>query len=236
MKSVLRELAQAKRHYSTLPLFDYLRNDTIAPRDRLAFVPYLAPYLLGLADLVHAMVREQPAEDPCRDLLNQRARDEEHRLSWYFEDLRKLGFDNTTSVTQSLRVWTRNDTRCVRTLGLRLAQAVHAATPLEKLVLLQSIDATDEVLFGLTAKAGAGIFPAGGPELRFFGPARPAPRLLVLEAIALAPVERMRCLDLAFRVFDMFADASAELLALAKHALARRTMPRLVLSVRTSQP
>ena len=236
MKSVMRELAQAKRHYSTLPLFDYMCDDTIAPRDRLAFVPFLAPYLLARTDLVNAMVREQPTDDSLEDLVNQRARDEEHRLSWYLEDLRKLGFDNATSVTQSLRVWMRNDTRCVRTLGLRLAQAVHGATPLEKLVLLQAIDATDEVLFELTAKAGAGIFPAGGPELRFFGRTRAAPRLLVLEAIALAPLERMRYLDLAFRVFDMFTDASAELLALARHALAQRTMPRLVLTARASQP
>ena len=161
MKSVMSELAQAKRHFSSLPLFDYLRNDAIAPRDRLAFVPYLAPYLQARADLVQAMVGEQPAGDPCQDLVNQRARDEEHRLSWYLEDLRKLGFDNTTSVTQSLRV---------------------------------------------------------------------------LEAIALAPLERMRCLDLAFRVFDMLTDASAELLALARHALAQRTMPRLVLTAGRAQP
>ena len=236
MKSVMSELAQAKRHFSSLPLFDYLRNDAIAPRDRLAFVPYLAPYLQARADLVQAMVGEQPAGDPCQDLVNQRARDEEHRLSWYLEDLRKLGFDNTTSVTQSLRVWMRNDTRCIRTLGLRLAQVMHAATPLEKLVLLQAIDATDEVLFELTAKTGAGIFSAGGPELRFFGRARAAQRLFVLEAIALAPLERMRCLDLAFRVFDMLTDASAELLALARHALAQRTMPRLVLTAGRAQP
>jgi hypothetical protein len=236
MKSVMRELAQAKRHYSTLPLFDYLRNDAIAPSDRLAFVPYLAPYLLARADLVQTMVREQPAGDPCQELVNQRARDEEHRLPWYLEDLRKLGFDNVTSLTQSLRVWMRNDTRCIRTLGLRLAQVVHAATPLEKLVLLQAIDATDEALFELTARAGAGIFSAGGPELRFFGRARVAAPLFVPEAIALAPLERMRCLDLAFRVFDMFTDASAELLALASQALAQRTMPRLILTARRSQP
>jgi hypothetical protein len=236
MKSVMRELAQAKRHYSTLPFFGYLRDDTIAPRDRLAFVPCLAPYLLARADLAQEMVREQPAGDPCQELVNDRARDEQHRLSWYLDDLRKLGFDTTTSVTQSLRVWMRTDAHCIRTLGLRLAQVVHAATPLEKLVLLQVIDATDEVLFEQTARAGAGIFAAGGSELRFFGGARAASRLLVLEAIALAPHERMRCLDLAFRVFDMFAEASTELLALARHALAQRTLPRLVVTSRASQP
>jgi hypothetical protein len=228
MKSVLRELAQAKRHYSTLPLFSFLRSDAVAPRDRLAFVPHLAPWLLAFADLAHVMVRDHAEGDACQDLINARAREEENRLSWYLEDLRKLGFDQTTSVTQSLRAWMRNDSRHVRTLGLRLSQALHAATPLEKLVALQVIDATDEVLFEQTAQAAAGICAGGGPELRFFGRPRAAPHRFALEAFTLAPLERIRCLDLAFRVFDMFTDASSELLAHARQALEQRTVPRLV--------
>jgi hypothetical protein len=235
MKSVMRELAQAKRHYSTLPFFEFLRSDAIAPRDRLAFVPCLAPWLLAVADLTQAMARDRVTDDPCQELVNQRAQQAELRLSWYLEDLRKLGFDNTTSVTQSLRGWMRNDLRCIRTLGLRLAQAVHSATPVEQLVVLQAIDATDDVLFELTTRVAAGIASQGGPELRFFGRSRGTARPFALESMALVPLERVRCLDLAFRVFDMFADASAELLALARHAMAQRTLPRLV-HTRASQP
>jgi hypothetical protein len=50
----------------------------------------------------------------------------------------------------------------------------------------------------------------------------------ILEAISLSAFERTRCLDLAFRVFDLFADWSAELLAYAKNTLASRTVPHLV--------
>ena len=50
----------------------------------------------------------------------------------------------------------------------------------------------------------------------------------VLEAITLTSLERMRCLDLSFRVFDLFADWSAELLAYARNSLAHRTVPHLV--------
>lgn len=228
MKSVMRELAQAKRHYSTLPLFVFLRSDAIAPRERLAFVPHLAPWLLTFADLAHALVRDPAVDDPLQELINERAREEENRLSCYLEDLRKLGFDHSTSATQALRVWTRDDSRCIRTLGLRLAPALDHASPLEKLVVLQSIDATDEVLFDLTARVAAEIFSSGGPELRFFGRRRAAPSRALLEAFTLAPLERIRCLDLAFRVFDLFTDVSSELLAHARHALEQRTAPRLV--------
>ena len=50
----------------------------------------------------------------------------------------------------------------------------------------------------------------------------------VLEEIPLTELERVRCLDLSFRVFDLFADWSAELLAYAKNAIAHRTTPHIV--------
>jgi hypothetical protein len=53
-----------------------------------------------------------------------------------------------------------------------------------------------------------------------------------LEAIALGELERIRCLDLAFRVFDMFSDWTTELLAFAKNALAQRTVPQVIRAAR----
>ncbi len=50
----------------------------------------------------------------------------------------------------------------------------------------------------------------------------------ILEAIPLTELERVRCLDLSFRVFDLFADWTNELLAYASNTLAQRTVPHLV--------
>jgi hypothetical protein len=51
MTAVMQELAQAKRHYSKLPLFEFPRSETLAPRDRLAFLPCMAPFVLAFPDL-----------------------------------------------------------------------------------------------------------------------------------------------------------------------------------------
>jgi len=237
MKSVMRELAQATRHHSTLPLFEFLRSEAVPARERLAFAPCLAPYIMAYVDLAHALFSDPASEDPSQKLINEQTRNGDQRLSWYLEDLRKLGFDHTTSVTQSLRALMRDEARGLRMLGPRLAQVLHGATPVEKLVLLESIEAVEGVLFEHTAKLAARLQAEGGPALRFFGGARfshpveAESRVLrrhALELIVLAPLERIRCLDMAFRVFDMFADASAELLAHARHALAQRSAPRLV--------
>ena len=62
MKAVMRELAQAKRHYSKLPLFEFLRSESIPPRDRLAFYPCMAPFILAFSDLNRFVLREETSK------------------------------------------------------------------------------------------------------------------------------------------------------------------------------
>jgi hypothetical protein len=232
MKAVMRELAQAKRHYSKLPLFEFLRCESIAPRDRLAFLPCMAPFILAFSDLNRFVLRDEGSLDPHQKLVNEHTREDDHHWPWYLEDLAKLGFDRSSHVTQVLRSYMKDDTQQNRMLAARLAQILYAATPTEKLVVVEAIEETGNVLFGLTTKIAAQLQAEGGPELRYLGQfhfARETGHAMhgmdhrILEAIPLTELERMRCLDLSFRVFDLFADWSAELLAYAKNALALRT-------------
>jgi hypothetical protein len=116
-------------------------------------------------------------------------------------------------------------------LGMRLAQLLYDTTPKEKLVVVEAIEETGNVLFGLTAKIAARIQAEGGPELRYLGHAIHGADQRVVEAIALTEVERVHCLDLAFRVFDMFTDWTSELLAYARNSLAHRTVPQIMARV-----
>ena len=242
MKAVIREIAQAKRHYSRLPLFDFLRNETIAPRDRLAFYPCIAPFILAFSDLNRFVLRDEPTEDPYQKLVNAHTHEDDHHWPWYLEDYQKLGFDRGVSVTQSLRATMKDDVRENRMLMPRLAQLACDATSVEKLVIVEAIEETGNVLFGLTSKLAQRIHTEGGPELRYLGQfhfSRETGHAMhgldhrVLEAISLTATERLRCLDLAFNVFDLFADWSAELLGFATDALAQRTLPHIV-PVRTA--
>ncbi len=234
MKAVMRELAQAKRHYSKLPLFEFLRCESIAPRDRLAFLPGIAPFVLAFSDLNRFVLRDETSQDPHQQLVNQHTYEDDHHWPWYLEDLARLGFDRSTHVTQVLRSYMKDDAQQNRMLMARLAQILHGTTPTEKLVIVEAIEETGNVLFGLTSGIAARIQAEGGPELRYLGQfhfARETGHAMhgldhrVLESITLTEFERVRCLDLSFRVFDLFADWSNELLAYAKNAIARRESP-----------
>jgi hypothetical protein len=232
MKAVMRELAQAKRHYSKLPLFEFLRCESIAPRDRLAFLPGIAPFILAFPDLNRFVLRDETSKDPHQLLINRHTRENDHRWPAYLEDLTRLGYDRSAHVTQVLRSYMKDDAQHSRMLVTRLAQILYGATPTEKLIVVESIEATGNVFFELTAKLATRIQAEGGPELRYLGQfhfARDAGHAMqgldheVLESIQLTDLERVRCLDLCFRVFDLFADWSIELLAYAKNAIANHS-------------
>ena len=241
MKAVMRELAQAKRHYSKLPLFEFLRADSIPPRDRLAFYPCMAPFILAFSDLNRFVLRVEHSKDPQQMLINEHTCEDDHHWPWYLDDFTKLDFDRSSHVTQVLRSFMKDDTVQNRMLGTRLAQLLKDTTPTEKLVIVEAIEETGNVLFGLTAKIAARIQAEGGPELRYLGQfhfSRETGHAMhghdhrALEAIALTEPERACCLDLAFRVFDMFSDWTTELLAFAKYALAHRTVPHVIHTAR----
>lgn len=229
MKAVMRELAQARRHHSKLPFFEFLRCESIAPRDRLAFLPGAAPFILALADLDRFVLSDESSRHPHQLLVNQHVREDHRRWHWYLEDLAKLGYDRSAPLTHVLRSYMKDDTQHGRMLMPRLAQTLHGATPTEKLVVVEAIEETGNVFFELTAKLAQRIQAEGGPELRYLAqlhvarePGRATQGLDrdVLERIRLTEIERVRCLDLCFRVFDLFADWSIELLAYAKNAIA----------------
>ena len=241
MKAVMRELAQAKRHYSKLPLFEFLRAESIPPRDRLAFVPCMAPLILAFSDLNRFVLRLENSTDPVQLLINEHTHEDDHHWPWYLEDFTSLGFDRTASITQTLRSYMKDGAQQNRTLGMRLAQLLYDATPTEKLVIVEAIEETGNVLFGLTAKIAAQIQADGGPELKYLGQfhfSRETGHAMhgydhrALEAITLTELERVRCLDLAFRVFDMFSDWTTELLAFARKSLAHRTVPHVIHTAR----
>jgi hypothetical protein len=237
MKAVMRELAQAKRHYSGLPLFEFLRTESIQARDRLAFYPCMAPFVLAFSDLNRFVLRDEASDDPYQKLINEYTCENDHHWPWFLDDFAKLGVDRGACVTQVLRSYMKDDARETRLLGTRLAQLLHGTTPVEKFVVVETMEATGNVLFGHSAALAAQLEAAGGPELCYFGrfrfPREPRDGARdydrsVFEAITLSSPERVRCLDLSFRVFDLFADWSAELLAYARNSIAHRTVPHLV--------
>jgi hypothetical protein len=115
-----------------------------------------------------------------------------------------------------------------RLLASKLAHLVADATPIERLVVIEAIEETGNVLFTHTAALARRVERHEGIELRYLGDfhlplesghARTSDDGTGLDAVVLDDAARARCHSLAEQVFAMFAAWVAELHAYAIGAM-----------------
>ena len=233
MKAVMRELAQAKRHYSKLPLFEFLRAESIPPRDRLAFVPCMAPFILAFSDLNRFVLRVENTTDSVQLLINEHTREDDHHWPWYLEDYEKLGHDTfKRAPSDTLRFLYSDATIQNRLLAHRLAHVIWGAEPVVRLAIIEAIEETGNVLFELTSKIAVQHEKETGVELRYCGEFH-----FNLESghamnndhaelalIELTDAQRKDALERVELVFEWFTLWTDELLAFAIAAQPRREL------------
>lgn len=220
MRTVLAQIQVLGQRHARRAFFDFLRDPSFAPHHRLAFLPAIAPYVVGQDDLHRQVLRYEPAADGLQRMVNDHlcATDHAATMAAYRADLARLGLLPTGLGTPL----DRHDDAAMaasRRLGLRLAHLGWSASPALRLALLECIEAADAVLFGLTMPLAAAHRSRTGIELPFCaGRHRLAPsgRARIrgwshehLAAVVLGPAERDRATSLvadAFSAYDRWSD------------------------------
>lgn len=224
MRAVMKAIFEAKRDYEALPLFDLMRDDSKTPRERLAFYPCMAPFILAFGDLNKYVMRDETSTQPYQQLVNAHTYEDDHHWPWYLEDFSTLGFDLRTPATDVFRFLYSERTPVNRMLSTKLAHLLYGATPLERLVIIEAIEETGNVLFALTAGLARRIQAQEGLTLRYLGDfhfnvetghAMNGADHRELAAIALDDIQRAKCLLLVRLVFGLFEAWTHELLAYA---------------------
>lgn len=150
LKKVLDYLEEKKQEFAQLPLFDFLQDTRIDPRQRLVFAPCLSPLVLGFAELCTSVLREEPTQDPIQALINQHTYEEQNHWQWLLEDIQKLELDKSLRFTDALRFMWGAETRKSRNVYPRMWRYSFRAEPLQKLVVMEVSEATANVFFTRT--------------------------------------------------------------------------------------
>ena len=225
MKAVMQAIFRCKRDYARLPLFEYLRDDALTPRQRFAFYKCMAPFILTFGDLNRYVMRDESSDDPHQLLVNAHTYEDDHHWPWYLEDLEKLGLSTRETLADSLRFLYGDATRVNRLLGMKLAHLLYGASPTERLVIIEAIEETGNVLFALTAQISQRFQREEGVELRYLGEFHfnletgHAMNDLDHQALARIPLDdaqRRHCLQLVDQVFACFREWADELLRFAR--------------------
>lgn len=220
MRSVMKKIFEAKRQYAKLPLFEFLRDDSRPVRDRLGFYPCMAPFIMAFGDLNKYVMRDEASTDPHQLLVNAHTYEDDHHWPWYLEDYATLGFDRARPVTVALKDQFSDRMRVNRMLSAKLAHLLYGATPTQRLVIIEAIEETGNVLFALTAKLSRELETTDGIVLRYLGDfhfnletghAMNGADHRELAAIALSESERAHCMTLVADVFRYFEEWTEEL-------------------------
>lgn len=230
MKEVLALIATKKQTFAQLPLFEYLQDRSIDPRQRLAFAPCLSPMVVGFADLWKYNFREEPTTNKIQVLINQHTYEEQYHWQWLLEDIEKLGLNQSLSFTDALKFFWGEETQKTRQVCPKIERYIFKSAPLPKLVALEVSEATANVFFSATEQVVRELRGNTKQQYRYFGSHHldqennhNVNRQEVLDFFAeieLTKQERQEFFELADKLFEAFTESMDELLVYAqKHQI-----------------
>ena len=235
MKKVLASIKQKKSEFAQLPLFEFMRDSSIDPRQRLAWAPCASSFAMNFRDFNRYILRDKTSRDKIQTIINQHSYEDERHWLWFLEDLAKLGFDLSMKFSDSLRFLWGEETKITRQICNKLALLYILQTnPIHKLVIIEAIEATGNVAFFETSQVAQEIQQITHQEYRYFGAYHFSSETghamgtehieQFIENIHLSEENRQQAIKLVEQVFELFAEFTNELLAYAK---ARQVEPML---------
>ncbi len=226
MKEVLAFIQNKKHEFAELALFEYLQDQSIDPRQRLAFAPCLSPLVMGFADLWKDIFRQEPTNNKIQALINQHTYEEQYHWHWLLEDMQKLELNQSLTFNDALRFLWGEETQKTRQVCPKIERCIFRAEPLQKLVALEVSEATANVFFSMTQKAANELQGITKKQYRYFGGHHLGQEnnhninthdvLRFFEEIPLTDDRRQEYFELVNQLFEAFAESMDELLAYAK--------------------
>lgn len=226
MKSILALIESKQKVYAQLPLFHFMKDQSINPLKRLAFAPCAASFIMSFADLNKYALRQEPTKDKIQLILNQHTYEDDFHWQWFLEDMQKLGFNCSLEFNESLSLLWSDQTKHSRLLTYQLYEYITQSEPIEKLIILEAIEATADIFLSLTRQITNELRLNTNQEYRYFGDchlnqetSHSANDIDVNEFISnmyLSEASQLKAIELVNKVFAGFTQWTYELLVYAQ--------------------
>lgn len=229
MKEVLTFIQDNQRSFSRLPLFSFLRNTEISPRDRLNFGPSFAVFAMNFKDLnTYILSKKCSEKDKIQRMINQHAKEDAQHWEWILEDFDKLGFNYKLNTNDALRLFWGPKTEASRQHFYQMAQLIHESEPVFMLVIIEAIEATGNAFFDALTGVAQELQGTTGEDYRYYGKFHlsvetghamgTADVENILDSICLTEEENEKAFVLVEKIFSGFAELLNEYHAYAKAA------------------
>lgn len=171
MRQIQYYIQQKNQKFAEHPLFTFLRDDSIDPRQRLSIAPCMAHFTMSFGDLNRYVYRDTQryTDDPFQRFINEHSEEDDHHWLWFLKDIETLGFDPELRFSEALRLLWSEETADTRRLSYELAGCILGAEPVYKFIVLESIEAIVLVFFSSTRHAANDLLRRTGRECLYFG-------------------------------------------------------------------
>ncbi|MCC5634340.1 hypothetical protein LC593_00445 [Nostoc sp. CHAB 5844] len=169
MQQVLALIENKKQDFAKLPLFDFMQNKNIHPKDRLSFAPLIVPLAMGFGELCNNVFREEPTSNKIQDLINKHTYEEHFHWQWLLEDIEKLELHHCKTLTDAMLFSFGENTLKSRTVCYQLYHHIFQADPIFKFVAMQVAEATANVFFNISQPVALELKEITGQDYRYFG-------------------------------------------------------------------
>ncbi len=227
MRSILALIDLKKQTYSELPLFEFLRDETISPLKKVAFAPCAASFIMGFSDLCKYSLRQEPTQDKIQAILNQHTYEDDFHWEWFLEDIEKFGLNCSLSLNESLQFIWSDQTKTSRLLTYELYSLIAQAEPIEKFAIVEAIEATANVFLSSCKILISQLELASNQEYRYFGKfhigvedshsAHSDDVYQFIKNIYISDQTRQKSIDLVEKVFELFTQWTYGLLDYAQN-------------------
>ena len=231
MKAVLDLIQKRKQEFAQIPLIKFMQDQSIDPRQRLAWAPCLAPFAMNFKDFNRKVLYREPANTLLQRLLNEHTEEDGRHWVWFLQDLKLLGFDQVCSYTEAMRFLWGDETQKTRQLCIDLfGMCALEEDLIMKLIVVEAIEATGNVALYETAEVAKELKQITQKQHPYFSASHYAVESghvqsdlshedieTLLLGIELTEVQRQKAFVLVDRVFSAFTDSMDEMLVFAQN-------------------
>ncbi len=226
MQELLNFIAAKKQEFAKLPLFYFMQDQSINPRQRLSFAPCMLHFIMSFSDINKYVLRTHEEADYLQKIVNQYTYEDDNHWPWFITDIEELGFNPILNFTQAVKLIWGEETKLTRQITYQVAGYALEAEPAIKIVIIQALEATADVFFSISTKITSELQKNTKTEYLFFGDLHlheetehtmdTLSSQKFLADIELTEFQRQEALDAVEKIFKIFSEWTYELLAYAQ--------------------
>lgn len=157
MKRVMSHITDCSERFAQEPMFHYLRDKRIDPKQRLCFMPMMAHLVFSFMDVNKYVLRNEALDTSLQRLINIHSYEDASHWPWWVRDMKSAGLDKLCNFTDAMMFVWSEATRRSRILTYDCIAMVARATPTQLLAIVETIESTGYQFLTTTAEVCAEI-------------------------------------------------------------------------------